>query len=154
MVAHTSAQRFSRAAAVLAITLLTLTAVFCYRSYLFHRYYGEVQAISRIIEHWGERCPATTDKLAWDNAISFCQIALWNVCFSESHVKYDDVVKLHLDIEDRSSEKIDVATIDWFWSRLSTAGPGGAGYTKQMQPLWEESTRGIRANVAGDKRNE
>ena len=81
-----------------------------------------------------ERRPVTVPKKTWDDATGWAITAYHNVCFSETHVTLDELVRFNHDARIKLAENIDLHSIDWVWKRLAETGPHGQRYFDKFSP--------------------
>jgi hypothetical protein len=122
---------------VIYVTLLTLIAIATPIGLRLWRLlsYAQQQTIgARLIESLRDQSPKGVSTETWDHATGWAVTAYHNVCFSESHVTFEELVRFNKDAKVRLAEDIDLLTIDWVWARLAETGPHGQKYVSKFEP--------------------
>lgn len=97
--------------------------------------YARQQRIgAELIGALDERCPETVPKKTWDDATGWAITAYHNVCFSETHVTFDELVRFNHDARMKLAGNVDLHSIDWVWKRLAETGPHGQRYFDKFEP--------------------
>ena len=82
------------------------------------------------------RRPEAVSAKTWEHATSWAVTAYHNVCFSEEHVTYDELVRFNHDVRKELEGEVSLQSIDWVWSRLAQTGPHGERYVKRFEPQY------------------
>lgn len=80
------------------------------------------------------RRPETIPKKTWEDATGWASISYNNVCFSESHVAFDELVRFNHDARLQLEGNVGLHSIDWVWERLAETGPHGKRYFEIFHP--------------------
>lgn len=124
--------------AALCIGLLAFVTA---RVYPLQRYQTTARRISETLRSVTVRCPADVSPKAWNVGVDWTVTAFVNVCFSESHVTYQEMLRFEADLHARLQQPLDTAYFAWVWDRLADTGAHGRKYVQKCRPLWETQMR-------------
>lgn len=97
--------------------------------------YARQQRIgAELIGSLNERRPETVPKKTWDDATGWAITAYHNVCFSETCVTFEELVRFNHDARMKLAGNVDLHSIDWVWKRLAETGPHGQRYFDKFEP--------------------
>ena len=85
------------------------------------------------------RRPESVSAKQWEYAVGWAVTAFHNVCFSEEHVTYDELVRFNHDVRKELEGEVSLQAIDWVWARLAQTGPHGEQYVKRFEPQYRSS---------------
>ena len=97
-----------------------------------------------------EQRPEGVSPTTWDHATGWAITAYHNVCFSEGHVTFDELVRFNHDTKLKLTENVDLQTIDWVWERLAKTGPHGQKYFDKFGPEYRSLVYGTSSDNATD----
>lgn len=80
-----------------------------------------------------DRRPPAVPKKSWDEATDRVVAAYHNVCFSESHVPFNELVRFNHDAKVKLGGEVDIHSIEWIWTRLAETGPHGRKYVDRFK---------------------
>ncbi|GDY22689.1 hypothetical protein LBMAG56_40360 [Verrucomicrobiota bacterium] len=128
-------KRFVVTGVLAAIVLCIAPLVF--RAWEIHIYYQEKGSVLELLHQLKrDRRPEKVEIETWGLAANWIITAFANVCFSESHVPFNELRRFRVDVEKRLSKDVDLATIDWISQRLAETGPHGQHYIEKWEPLY------------------
>ena len=128
-------------AAALCAALLAFVIA---KAYPLQRYQSAARRISHTLKSVEDRCPADVAPEAWSVGVDWTVTGFANVCFSESHVAYDEMLRFEADLHARLQQPLDTAYFAWVWDRLADTGAHGRKYVQKCRPLWETQMRATR----------
>ena len=80
-----------------------------------------------------ERRPESVPTKTWEDAAGWAKTAYHNVCYSERHVRFEELVRFNHDARVKFSGAVDLQSIDWVWERLAETGPHGQRYVEKFE---------------------
>ena len=116
------------------IALVAIVAPVAVRFWNVYSYYQQVGIGAELIQSLMERRPETVPSQTWNDATAWASIAYHNVCFSEEHVTFDELVRFNHDARIELAGNVDLQSIDWIWARLAKTGPHGQRYVGNWEP--------------------
>jgi len=100
----------------------------------------ERKAIERLLHQWWEgRPPPEVSKSRWEAAWVTAYNGFGNVCFSPNDVSLQEMNRLKTDLQAKMQQPATLASLRWFWGRLSETGRHGNKHIKQMTPLLDDA---------------
>lgn len=87
------------------------------------------------------RRPETISPELWDASASWASISFCNICFSESHVPYEEMLRFERELDGKLAGSIDLDFFEWIWARLATVSPHGSRYVTRFKPNWDEQVQ-------------
>ena len=118
------------------------------RCWHLYSYARQRAAGAELIESLRDRRPAAVPKATWDNAMAWAITAYHNVCFSDEHVTYKELVRFTHDARIKLAEHGGLESVDWVWARLGRTGPHGKQYVAKFEPVYREQVYGSSVNNA------
>jgi hypothetical protein len=102
------------------------------------RYGREHRATHEVLMGLSSRRPPNIDAEVWEIATAWAGTAYCNVCFSPAHVPFDELCRVHTDLDEALKGPVDLETIDWIWDRLGRTGPTGREYQERFELSYRE----------------
>lgn len=97
---------------------------------------------AELIESLRNRRPEGVPNPTWEEATGWAITAYANVCFSEEHVTFDELVRFNHDARMELAGDVNMQTIDWVWARLAKTGPHGQRYVDKFEPEYRSLVYG------------
>ncbi len=123
-------------AIVALIAVVAITAPVGLRFWQLLSYARERTIGAELIESLAQRRPATVPTQTWEDATGRAITAYHNVCFSEEHVTFDELVRFNHDARNKLAGNVNLQSIDWVWARLAKTGPHGQRYFDKFEPQY------------------
>ena len=101
------------------------------------RYGYAARRINAKISSLRERRPADVSEKLWDESVAWASIAHCNICFSEGHTKYSEMIRFEHDLDETLKSPVDLDTLKWIGERLEKTGPHGQQYFVKVG-WWEQ----------------
>ena len=87
-----------------------------------------------------ERRPADVSTKLWEDGVAWASIAHCNICFSEEHTKYSEMLRFERDLDEKLKGSINLNTLKWIGERAAQTGPNGEQYMVKVK--WREQWEG------------
>jgi hypothetical protein len=88
------------------------------------------------IEALKYRVPPGMSPSVWECAWEWTSTAYGNVCFSEEHVRIEEMYRLRDELIPKLRGPIDPQTLVWIWARLAQTGPHGKRYVGRFKQVF------------------
>ena len=102
------------------------------------KYHRQHQRAQELVLSLADRRPPDVTPEEWEIATGWAANAFGNTCISPSRVSLDELKRFSAELEIKTAEDVDIATIDWIWQRLSDAGPAGKRYYDTFYPEYRK----------------
>ncbi len=129
-------RKITIATCCIVIGILTLAVPISVRFMQLVAYARQRAAGAELVESLRGRHPAAVSAKTWDNATGWAITAYYNVCFSEEHVTFDELVRFTHDAKIKLAGDVDLKTVDWVWARLAETGRHGQRYVTRFEPQY------------------
>jgi len=116
------------------IGVLAFVAPVGFRFWRLVSYARQQRIGAELIGSLNERRPESVPTKTWDDATGWAITAYHNVCFSETHVTFDELVRFNHDAKMKLAGNVHLISIDWVWERLAETGPHGQRYFEKFEP--------------------
>ena len=90
-----------------------------------------------------ERRPADVSENFWNECVAWASIAHCNICFSEGHAKYSEMLRFEHDLDEKLKGPIDLNTLKWIGELAAQTGSNGERYMENVRwrHPWDDTLR-------------
>jgi hypothetical protein len=106
--------------------------------YYAHRYRNAADRIQGKIDALRSQRPEDVSEQVWEATVGWGCIAFRNICATENHTPYEEMIRFERDLDLKLTEVVDLKTFHWLWMRLGETGPKGKDYVKRIKWCWDE----------------
>lgn len=132
--------RFARVMAVMAgVAIAVWLAIAVPQVYAIRRYNLASARINQKIVALELRRPSDVPAEVWQASVAWTSIAICNICFSERHAPYAELLRYERELDERLEGPVDLRLLEWARLRLAETGPHGRRYVERWRPDWDAS---------------
>lgn len=105
------------------------------------RYGCAARRINEKICSLRERRPVAVSEKLWEDRVAWASIAHCNICFSEGHTKYSEMLRFENELDEKLKGPVDLDALNWIGERAAQTGPHGEQYMIKVK--WREQWENI-----------